>query len=388
MDKKTMKLKNYLDQLRYFYRIFSIRGSLLRRLSRLRRAAGEMRSASPTPSLPVRLQVETTDICNLKCTMCAREVLPNMNTGYMALEQFEKLIEAASPYYVTLNGLGEPLTDKSIFDKLSMLHDKLIITSMPTNGTFVFGDRLTNLAKHLPDRLCFSIDGGKKDTFEKIRRQGDFTKIIENYKNLSALRSQGKTRKNQSIYILMALQKINMHDYQEMFTLYESMTGVDSISLIPVTDYGVEGESLDVCPSKEEVLILHKEIENSIANSTSENEKAFFKKWKHASSKWLVSTASGSIDAATNNHACLLPWFSSYVDAKGRVYPCCYLTNSDHVMGNINDEPFEKLWHGETYQTFRKQLAEDRPNLSSCRNCPRNDDRRIDLFKKLGPLLP
>jgi pyrroloquinoline quinone biosynthesis protein E len=382
-----MSLRTQLNELRFFYRIFSIRGSLFRRLRRLTRLAAEMRDQVLTPSLPVRLQVETTDTCNLKCVMCAREVLTDMNQANITLETFQNLIQSADPYYVTMNGLGEPLIDETTFEKLSYLHDKMIITSMPTNGTFVFGERLEKLAEHLPDRLCMSIDGAKKETFESVRRLANFEKIVTNYRALCRLRAERKTRQNQSIYILCALQKINMHDYREMFELYSTIEGVDNIYIIPVTDYGIEGESLNVCPTEEEVKTLHEELKVAMAHAQSTEERAFYEKWRHASCAWLDAEKEEPLDPETNTHACLLPWFSTYVDAKGRVYPCCYLTNTDHVMGNVNEKDFLEVWHGEEYMAFRKAMANDRPNLKSCRNCPRNDDSRMDLFKRLGPML-
>ena len=87
----------------------------------------------------------------------------------------------------------------------------------------------------------------------------------------------------------------------------------------------------------------------------------------------------------THCGSCTIPWYSTYIDAKGRVYPCCYLTETDHVMGNINERPFEQVWRGDRYQDFRRRLAGDRAHLEGCKTCPRNDER---LLKTLGRLRP
>ncbi len=76
------------------------------------------------------------------------------------------------------------------------------------------------------------------------------------------------------------------------------------------------------------------------------------------------------------------------MDAKGRVYPCCYLVNTDQVMGNINDASFGEIWHGEPYRRFRKQLLEGREQLDGCATCPRDDQALLEPLRRFRWLLP
>jgi MoaA/NifB/PqqE/SkfB family radical SAM enzyme len=189
------KIKLTYQRLNYFIKVFSTRGNLIKRVTRLRKLAKQMLYLNLYPSLPVRLQIETTDTCNFKCIMCARENLDGMNTTSMSLQQFSQLIDAIDPYYVTLNGLGEPLIDKTIFQKLDYLHLKNIFTSMPSNGSLIRGEKLSLLAKSLPDSLCFSIDGATKESFENTRKTSDFEKVLENYKRYEDSYSMCVTKK-------------------------------------------------------------------------------------------------------------------------------------------------------------------------------------------------
>ena len=84
---------------------------------------------------------------------------------------------------------------------------------------------------------------------------------------------------------------------------------------------------------------------------------------------------------------CLVPWFSTYITAKGKVLPCCFLTDEDHVLGNIHEADFQTIWNGEKYQEFRRQLREGRGELTGCRTCPRNDAGRLAKYNPLR-LLP
>src|SRR5215468_6860017 len=73
---------------------------LWHRMGRLRAVAAGMLRGGLQPPMPVRLQVETTDVCNLKCRMCTREVLDDMNSRDMQFEPFKNLIVETDPFYV------------------------------------------------------------------------------------------------------------------------------------------------------------------------------------------------------------------------------------------------------------------------------------------------
>ena len=64
---------------------------------------------------------------------------------------------------------------------------------------------------------------------------------------------------------------------------------------------------------------------------------------------------------------CLVPWLHSYVTALGDMVPCCNAL-ARHVMGNIHDQTFEEIWHGERYQAFRAQMLSSNPP-DGCRDC-------------------
>jgi radical SAM protein with 4Fe4S-binding SPASM domain len=361
---------------------------LLGRVRRIRRIAGGMFFGALVPPMPVRLQIETTDSCNLKCRMCTRELLTGMNSKSISLDEFQKIVAEIDPYYVTLNGLGEPLIDRTIFEKLAFLHERHMMTSMPTNGTYIRRKNLGDLADNLPDILHFSVDGATKESFEYVRVDGDFEEITANYRALLELRNRGKTRPGTKIAILCALQKGNLFDFRAMFKLVQSMPGLDSFDLVPVFDYDLEGASFAyLIPTPEDVQAVHRQLDLAIAETDDESEKAFYEKWKRTSSAWLHAPAGESAPSSLQ-HSCLIPWYSTYIDAKGRVYPCCYLTNSDHVMGNVRDNSFHDVWAGDTYRNFRKQIMTDREHLHGCKTCPRNDDRRLAQLKQIKWLLP
>src|SRR5260370_2010312 len=283
------------------------------RSARLWRVARGVVRGDVTPALPFRLQVETTDVCNLKCRMCAREAMDDMDTGAMTLETFKRLVDDVDPYYVTLNGLGEPLIDKTIFEKLAHLHSRHAYSSMPTNGSFVEGKSLERLLENMHDVLTVSIDGATKEAFESVRVLANFDNIIANFRKLLERRAAGEGRSG-AIRVLCALQKANLFDFKKMYELIKVSLRLE-FNLTPVYDYEPGGTIYaDLIPSPEEVKEAHRQIDEHLETTRDVAEAEFLRSWKDASAVWLHPEHQ-VVDPLTNRHSCIVPLFSSYVDA-------------------------------------------------------------------------
>jgi hypothetical protein len=88
---------------------------------------------------------------------------------------------------------------------------------------------------------------------------------------------------------------------------------------------------------------------------------------------------------------CPVPWEgNTVVGSDGQVLLCCF---SDAVVGNVRDEPFERIWNGKTMQRIRRTLvAGALPPECRSGSCPffRGDslhyllDRRDGAFRNGG----
>jgi radical SAM protein with 4Fe4S-binding SPASM domain len=67
---------------------------------------------------------------------------------------------------------------------------------------------------------------------------------------------------------------------------------------------------------------------------------------------------------------CLQPWEYIFVRVDGKAAPCCALFGSEKeaVMGNIFQEDFAEIWHGQRFREFRRTSAAGTNAL--CRICP------------------
>ena len=94
---------------------------------------------------PIHLDIETTNICNLKCPMCPRTTMVEQNTfsplGKMTREQYGSIIDQATEHKVLsikLNYLGEPFSHQDLVWQIEYAKKKGVLdVMMNTNGSLL-----------------------------------------------------------------------------------------------------------------------------------------------------------------------------------------------------------------------------------------------------------
>ncbi len=151
--------------------------------------AGMLRGDDRASSrLPLRVQVEVTDKCNFDCIMCNRLTRPNINfslANEINHDVFTRLADQIEPYYVTLNGLGEPALNKSIDKILIECRKRGIRTQMPSNMS-IRNVMLEKIAPNPPNMLTFSMHGATKESFEAISVHSKFEQCISLFEDFLA----------------------------------------------------------------------------------------------------------------------------------------------------------------------------------------------------------
>ena len=346
-----------------------------KRIKRIISLASSMHKNVTTQN-PIRLQVEITDRCNINCIMCDR--LRRSNIDYklsndLCVESINRLIKEIDPFYLTLNGYGEPLLhshfEKIIFSATS----NRITTTMPTNLQHE-KSLLDKLIRNSPKKLVVSLHFATRDCYKKICKKDGFEKFFSNLHYLSRKLNRKKTK---LIYVC-AVQKNNLMEYQNFVENDFLLNKINNINVIPATHSVDDPNKFDIIPGQEEVTHAIENIEKDISKTRNKNIRTFMGKWQSA----LICLRDQSLPN-TNSSPCLVPWFSSYIAANGDVFPCCYLTNSKHILGNIYENHFEHIWLGDRYEHFRNKLIHDRKSLNGCRTCPRDDSQRLNIIKHL-----
>ena len=101
------------------------------------------------PEGPLHLDIETTNLCNLKCKMCPRTVSVNkgeFRTGVIEFEFYSYLIDQGADFNacsVKFNYLGEPLVHPDVVKQVAYAKRRGFIEVMfNTNGTLLNSEML------------------------------------------------------------------------------------------------------------------------------------------------------------------------------------------------------------------------------------------------------
>ena len=149
---------------------------------------------------PFEIQFSGEHRCNLKCIQCGAtidrnhgiEPLMDRRLPQRSLERFLKIIHTLPDWeWLSLTGSGETLINPElpqILEKLQTDHECHV--SFNTNGTLWTEERARMVVAAGVDEIRFSMDGATKETFERIRVNAKFDKVVDNIRMLGAIRDQ------------------------------------------------------------------------------------------------------------------------------------------------------------------------------------------------------
>jgi radical SAM protein with 4Fe4S-binding SPASM domain len=140
-------------------------------------------------NMPQWINFQTTLFCNLRCPQCqthgteALRLVYNSKNLNMPTELLEKAGKEALPwvntYSLTLN--GEPLLTPDVYNIIGKFASFDARLDLTTNGTLLTSSVLEKILPFL-DRVCFSIDGATKQTYERNRLGAKYENFITNLK--------------------------------------------------------------------------------------------------------------------------------------------------------------------------------------------------------------
>ena len=139
--------------------------------------------------LPIHLQIEPTQICNLRCIGCSfQDVHKGKAPKTLTLKEFKNLVShSPSVKDISLHGLGEPFYNDDLGRIVEFLQGQGIVSRIVTNGNY-FNSKINNrvLLENIQE-LCFSIDADNKAIYELIRRKGNFESFLKFVSNFSEI---------------------------------------------------------------------------------------------------------------------------------------------------------------------------------------------------------
>ncbi|MBS3155647.1 SPASM domain-containing protein [Candidatus Woesearchaeota archaeon] len=334
-----------------------------------------MRSTPKAPT-PFKLKLENTTVCNLKCNMCPHGVGLKRPIGSISYENYRHIFDQIYPCYLNLTGIGEPFLNKDIYKIIAHARSKNTFVKLDTNATLLNRNNGLKMLESSPNILSISIDGMKKDTYEKIRVGANFEKVIENTENFVKLKKEvGNTVTN--IHTFMVVQQENLMQLPE-YIKWADKIGVDSINGTFVIRLGMnENTDLGLNKSKaEDIIKVREELKEVLRNVKTDVRIANLINFLYKFDK----IEGESVNKGHNKTApCFLPWYTPYITWDGNVCPCDFYAENEIVFGNVFEEPFMKIWNNEKARAFRRQLIKKRVGI--CSSCGVNESEIFDKYK-------
>lgn len=295
--------------------------------------------------------IEVSALCNLDCITCPRqESITPEKLELMPLDTYYKVADALFPYIrdVNLIGLGESLMHPQIDTIITYAKSKYVGVNMTSNGTIMNDKMARKLVASGLDSIAFSIDGGTKATFEQVRVNARFEKVITNIKRLIAVKQElGSERP--WIAVGVVLMKTNVRELPAVVRLCHEI-GVNTVECSNVFTWTTQMER--------ELPLYH---------GITPDEDAAIEEAKAVASALGVKLLLPGFVMKEPGVCSYEPQKHFVVTWKGDLRPCCnlfhpyhYVFNGQHkfayeaTMGNLLRENFLTIWNKSEYVAFRK----------------------------------
>lgn len=270
--------------------------------------------------------IETTNICNAKCIMCPHTKMQR-GMSVMNDEVFNLIVEKLKkdqidPLAFILNGFGEPLVDKGLFERIRVLRKEFprSVLKFYSNLGLANEDIIEGLVNSGLDEVNISFNGYDKKDYENTMKI-DYQKTLGNLKSLILKRNNSKSRLK--IRISMTLVSNNDGDERKFIKKWSSQ--VDSVSINKIHTY------------------------NSSIDDVSGKNKINYKK--------LV-------------YPCKYLWNTLVFGVSGDMFLCCLDYEGEYNFGSIKEKNVLEIFYSEAFENIRKKhLNNDIKSMKMCASC-------------------
>ncbi|HLF46410.1 MAG TPA: radical SAM protein [Chitinophagaceae bacterium] len=302
--------------------------------------------------------------CNCRCVMC--DIWKNNhNLKQLTEENIMELLETFRKFEtkeVLMSG-GEALLHPNFFRFCELLKKgKIKITLLSTGLTLKKNaEQLTNWVNN----IIVSIDGDEA-THDQVRHiDGAFNKLKEGVQAIKSI---------QPGFRISGRSVIHRQNFRQWPAIIENALniGLDQISFLPadVSSHAFNREILWSDEKQHEILPGKDELEE-----LNEVMDGVLKKYKEKFDTGFIAESPEKIRKIYSYYAafyglnpfpykkCNAPWVSAVVEADGTVRPCFF----HPPLGNIHENPLDKILNSKKAIDFRKNLDIDTDNI--CVKC-------------------
>ncbi|WP_143959320.1 radical SAM/SPASM domain-containing protein [Litoribacter populi] len=290
--------------------------------------------------LPTSLSIEPTTSCNLRCPECPSGLRSfSRPKGMLEEKLFKTAIDQMKGHlsYLHLYFQGEPYLHPEFLELVKYADSRKIFTATSTNAHYLTPENIQKTVESGLKQLIVSMDGTTQEIYQNYRIGGKLTKVTEGIQNLIAYRNETGNKFPQVI-LQFLVTGVNEHQIPEIKKLAEELK-VDELQLKTTQIYDYQNGS-PLIP-----------VNNLKYSRYLPNPDGTWKLKKSLQNK------------------CWRMWQGAVMTWDGRIVPCCFDKDAKYVMGSLKTEKMVAIWNKPLYNTFRKQLLQDRSQINICQNC-------------------
>jgi radical SAM protein with 4Fe4S-binding SPASM domain len=290
--------------------------------------------------LPYAASIEPTTACNLGCPECPSGLKKfTRPTGRLSKDKNKEILDklGSQLFYINYYFQGEPFIHPKFLSLIEEANSRNIYTSTSTNAHFIDPRKAEQIIHSGLDRLIISIDGLTQKTYEQYRVNGQLSKVIEGTKNIIDVKKKLKSKTPHTIFQFLVVRP-NEHEIDDVLSLAKEM-GVDEVRFKTAQLYDFKhGNKL--MPTNEKYSRYKKQKDGT-----------YKPKYKLLNNCWRM-------------------WSSTVLTWDGKVVPCCFDKDAQHVLGDIAlNNDFSSIWKSKSYVDFRRAVFTERNKIDICKNC-------------------
>lgn len=290
-----------------------------------RRAWDEIPRQKVETDFPIHLDIETTNVCNLKCPMCPRTTMVERNEfsplGLMSREEYAGIIDQGMQHglrSIKLNYLGEPLAHKDVVWQVEYAKKKGVLdVMMNSNATLLRPARGEELLKAGLDNLFVSFDAVSPDLFADRRVGTTIGRVIDNVYQFVKLRNAKYPHVQVRISMVMYKEKKWLDQFEGLKIMWRDLVDAVGFGFYTERDPNSQGEF-----------------------------------------------------PAVPGFWCAQPFQRMFLKYNGNVTICCVDDKDEVVVGNWREQKLHAIWNGDAYKEIRRLHAGgDYYQMAMCRKC-------------------
>jgi pyruvate-formate lyase-activating enzyme len=310
-----------------------------RRLCRASFAAGAPISAG----LPHSVRVEITNDCNLYCTYSAAakehggcsQWLAKKPIGHMDMALYRRVVDELAPTMTQFfpYNFGEPFMNPRAAEMIRYARERApkALFEVHTNGHYFRDERSRrDVLECGLDKLLFSIDGLRQESYVKYRVKGELAAALDALRGVAELKARAGAGPTLIFQYIVFPHNIDEAGEVESFA---RALGADEVHVkvnLPI------------------VLEALRARDPGLASRLAPDSESVF----------------------GGGETCDFPWTHTTILADGRVVACCRDAMIEEPLGSVAAASVESVWNGPSYAAYRRRYAAGRDLPGACRACP------------------